>query len=111
MLPPIPKLEDYGISPVNGFLPAEPPLQLLTHSCYDKWERIIANFQSLLMTKRLRSLIDNLPIIPTAHLYREPEWRRAYSILCFMAHGYIWGGEKPAEVCLINNAADTFKLR
>ena len=42
-------------------------------------------------------MIDRLPIIPTSHLDTEPEWRRAYSILSFMAHGYIWGGEKPSE--------------
>ncbi|KAL9108537.1 MAG: hypothetical protein Q9227_006752 [Pyrenula ochraceoflavens] len=97
MLPPIPKPEDYAVSPETGFLPSEPPLQFLTHPCYDRWERVIANFQSLLLTKRIRAVIDGLPIIPTSHLYKETEWRRAYSILCFMAHGYIWGGHKPTE--------------
>jgi hypothetical protein len=56
------------------------------------------NFQSLLLSKRLRTVIDRLPIIPAVHLETEPEWRRAYSILAFMANGYIWGGEKPSEV-------------
>lgn len=56
------------------------------------------NFQSLLLSKRLRTVIDRLPIIPAVHLESEPEWRRAYSILTFFANGYIWGGEKPSEV-------------
>lgn len=97
MLPPLPKLEDYNISPINGFLPTETPLQRLPNTVYDKWERIIENFQSLLLSKRLRTVVDRLPIVPATHLYTEPEWRRAYSVLIFLAHGYIWGGEKPAE--------------
>ena len=97
MLPPVPDPLDYDISPDNGFLPGEVPLQHLPHPAYDKWERIINNFQSLLLSKRLRSVIDTLPVLPTSHLDTEPEWRRAYVLLVFMAHGYIWGGEKPAE--------------
>lgn len=97
MLAPIPRLEDYSVSPDLGFLPDELPLKYLPHPAYDRWERIINNFQSLLLSKRLRIVIDNLPIIPAVHLYTEAEWRRAYSILTFMAHGYIWGGEKPSE--------------
>jgi indoleamine 2,3-dioxygenase len=98
MLAPIPRLEEYGLSPKTGFLPSELPLQRLPHPAYDKWERIINNFQSLLLSKRLRIIIDRLPVLPTSHLETEPEWRRAYSMLAFMAHGYIWGGEKPAEI-------------
>lgn len=102
MLPPIPNPEDYRISLLTGFLPEERPLQCLPHPVYDRWERIINNFQSLLLSKRLRLIIDRLPIIPAVHLETEGEWQRAYSILTFMAHGYIWGGEKPAEVRLID---------
>jgi indoleamine 2,3-dioxygenase len=98
MLAPIPRLEDYGLSPTTGFLPIDLPLQRLPHPAYDKWERIINNFQSLLLSKRLRIVIDRLPVLPTSHLETEPEWRRAYSMLAFMAHGYIWGGDKPSEI-------------
>jgi indoleamine 2,3-dioxygenase len=58
------------------------------------------NFQSLLLSKRLRAVIDSLPILPAVHLETESEWRRAYTVLIFMAHGYIWGGDKPSEVSL-----------
>ena len=98
MLPPVPHPEDYGVSPETGFLPPELPLQCLPHPVYDRWERIINNFQSLLLSKKLRPVIDKLPIIPPVHLHSEAEWRRAYSVLTFLAHGYIWGGEEPAEV-------------
>jgi indoleamine 2,3-dioxygenase len=98
MLPPIPRPEDYGVSPETGFLPSELPLQCLPHPVYDRWERIVNNFQSLILSKRLRTIIDRLPIIPAVHLETEAEWRRAYVVLAFMTHGYIWGGENPAEV-------------
>ena len=98
MLQQITNIADYGVSLETGFLPAELPLQRLPHPAYDKWERIMSNFQSLLLSKRIRGVVDTLPVMPTAHLDTEPEWRRAYSILAFIAHGYIWGGEKPAEV-------------
>ncbi|EXJ57854.1 indoleamine 2,3-dioxygenase [Cladophialophora psammophila CBS 110553] len=97
MIPPIPRIEDYGISPERGFLPSELPLHCLPHPVYDRWERIINNFQSLLLSKRLRAVINKLPVIPAVHLETEAEWRRAYTVLAFLAHGYIWGGDKPAE--------------
>jgi indoleamine 2,3-dioxygenase len=98
MLPPIPNLADYGISPDYGFLPAELPLERLPDPYYNKWEAIVANLQGLILSKRLRGVIERLPVLSTAGLEHDSEWRRAYSLLCFMAHGYIWGGDSPAEV-------------
>lgn len=97
MLPPVPRPEDYQVSPITGFLPSELPLLCLADPVYEKWERIVVNLQSLILSKRLRTIIDKLPIIPATHLYTENEWRRAYTVLIFLAHGYIWGGEKAAE--------------
>jgi indoleamine 2,3-dioxygenase len=98
MLPPVPILGDYGISPEYGFLPAELPLSRLPDPYYNKWEAIVANLQGLILSKRLRGVIERLPVLSTAGLEHDSEWRRAYSILCFMAHGYIWGGDSPSEV-------------
>ncbi|PMD66168.1 indoleamine 2,3-dioxygenase alpha type [Hyaloscypha bicolor E] len=97
MLPPVPVLSDYGISPEYGFLPAELPLERLPDPYYNKWEAIVANLQGLVLSKRLRGVIERLPILSTAGLEHDSEWRRAYSLLCFMAHGYIWAGDIPSE--------------
>ena len=102
MLPPIPRLEDYGISPERGFMPVDLPLQCLSHPVYDRWERIMNNFQSLLLSKRLRPVIDKLPVLPAVHLETEAEWRRAYTVLTCLTHGYIWGGDKPSEVWFLH---------
>ena len=101
MIPPIPTLQDYGISPSHGFLPMELPLDVLPDPYYGRWEAIASNLQALILSKRLRGVIDRLPILSTVHLQHPAEWRRAYSILSFMTHAYIWGGDRPEEVGLI----------
>jgi len=97
MLPPIPVLADYGISPTHGFLPEVLPLTRLPDPYYNKWEAIAANLQALILSKRLRGVIDRLPVLSTIGLEHDAEWRRAYSLLTFMAHGYIWGGDSPSD--------------
>ncbi|OJJ44356.1 hypothetical protein ASPZODRAFT_153814 [Penicilliopsis zonata CBS 506.65] len=98
MLPPIPVLADYGISPDHGFLPSELPLVALPDPYYAKWEAIVSNLQALLLSKRIRSTVDRLPVLSTSYLYNENEWRRAYVVLTFILHGYVWGGDRPEEV-------------
>jgi len=97
MLPPVPALSDYGISPTHGFLPEVLPLTRLPDPYYNKWEAITANLQALILSKRLRGVVDRLPVLSTIGLEHDAEWRRAYSLLSFMAHGYIWGGDSPSD--------------
>ncbi|CAI7583646.1 unnamed protein product [Penicillium manginii] len=91
-------LEDFAISPDHGFLPGGLPLQQLPSSYYAPWENLAVRLPTLIQTGEIRSLVDNLPILTTEWLQTEPEWRRAYSILGFLTHAYIWGGEKPQDI-------------
>lgn len=100
MLPQLPRLSDYDVSPRNGFLPDEIPLEILADAYYQPWETVVRNFQSLILAKRLRRIVDALPVLDTDLLLTEAEWRRAYSILGFIAHGYVWGGDRPTDVCI-----------
>ncbi|KAK0310689.1 hypothetical protein LTR01_003844 [Friedmanniomyces endolithicus] len=93
----IPRLEDYDVSPTNGFLSDEPPLEFLSDPYYEPWEHIIANLQGLILTKRLHEVIDKLPILSTSRLHTAPQWRRAYSALAFLTHAYIWSSSPPTE--------------
>ena len=93
----IPRPEDYDVSPVNGFLSADPPLQSLSDPYYEPWEHVVKNLQGLILSKRLHEVVDKLPILSTDKLTDLAEWRRAYSVLAFIAHAYIWGGERPME--------------
>jgi indoleamine 2,3-dioxygenase len=97
MFPPIPALEDYGLSPTRGFLPDVLPLTRLPDPYYNKWEAIATNLQALILSRRLRGVVDRLPILSTIGLEHDSEWRRAYSLLAFIAHGYIWGGDSPSD--------------
>ncbi|KMU75828.1 indoleamine 2,3-dioxygenase family protein [Coccidioides immitis RMSCC 3703] len=96
MLPPVPKLSDYGIDPEYGFLPSEPPLARLS-DYYSPWEHVIENLQSLVLSGRLWDTVRRMPTLSTDHLHTPPEWRRAYVVLVFMLHAYIWSGDKPQE--------------
>ena len=97
MLPDVPVLGDYGISPTTGFLPEVLPLARLPDPYYHKWESIVSELQALILSRRIRSVADRLPVLSTIGLGHDAEWRRAYSLLCFMAHAYIWGDDSPAE--------------
>lgn len=98
MIPSIPRLEDYDVSELNGFLPSELPLEVLPDSYYRPWENIMRNFQPLILTKRLRGMVDELPVLSTDLLRTDAEWRRAYMILAFISHAYIWGGDRPLNI-------------
>lgn len=98
MLPPIPRLEDYSISRRNGFLPDQKPLRRLPDLYYEPWEDVIDNLQPLILTKRIRAAVDALPLLSISRLQTEAQLQRAYSILGFLSHSYIWGGDRPAHV-------------
>lgn len=98
MLPPVPNPSEFGITPDYGFLSPELPLEILPDTYYAKWENIIGNLHPLILSKRLQSAVDHLPILSVAHLQTDAEWRRAYVILVFILHGYVWGGNSPTEV-------------
>lgn len=91
-------LDDYSVSSVDGFLSTGLPLQKLPHDYYAPWEKLAPYLPELIRTGQIRGLIDALPVLTTEWLQTEPEWRRAYSILGFFTHAYVWGGEKPKDV-------------
>jgi indoleamine 2,3-dioxygenase len=94
---PIPKLEDYGVDPDHGFLPSEPPTARLADEYYSPWESLVDDLQELITTKDIRTRVNALPILSTSKLTVEPDWRRAYCLLAFLAHGYIWSEEPAAH--------------
>ncbi|MCJ1318137.1 hypothetical protein MMC15_003464 [Xylographa vitiligo] len=97
MIPAIPSLDDYEISPEYGFLPSELPLEILPDPYYNRWEAVVANLQAFILSKRLREVVNRLPILSTSRLHTPAEWRRAYMLMAFMTNGYIWGGDRPEE--------------
>lgn len=85
----VPSLEDYGISPITGFLPEDQP-QVLLPEVYAPWLFIAGNLSTLIKTNQLRAKVDSMPVIDAGKLHSVAEQRRAYSILAFLAHAYVW---------------------
>lgn len=91
-------VDKYAISLETGFLPNPLPLQKLAEPYYAPWEDLASTLAATIQAGTLRQTIDDLPVLSTKRLKGEAEWRRAYVILAFLMHAYIWGGEKPREV-------------
>ncbi|KAI9649757.1 hypothetical protein NHQ30_002338 [Ciborinia camelliae] len=89
-------LSEFGISTNNGFLPDFNPLPRL--DSYSEWEDLVDEMPNLLKGGSFRQHADALPILDTSNLQVEDEWRRAYHLLSFMTHSYIWGGKRPSEI-------------
>ena len=99
MIPSIPKLEDYGLSANHGFLPEHPPLARLENPYYAPWETLLEKLGPLIETRKVREWVNALPVLTPGRLVSEAEQKRAYMMLGFMAHAYIWGGIDACEVC------------
>ncbi|QUC16914.1 uncharacterized protein UV8b_01155 [Ustilaginoidea virens] len=82
----------------NAFLPATSPPRSLSDPYYQPWELIAQHLPALVDGNRIRESVRQLAVLSTYRLQSEAEWRRAYVILAFMAHAYIWGGEEPEQV-------------
>ena len=93
---PLPQLKDYDVSPKTGFLPETLPVARLP-AYYDIWENTVNVLPALLLTKRIRSVIDKFECLDLSHLQSEEQYRRAYSVLGFLAHAYIWGVDTPTN--------------
>lgn len=91
-------LDEYAVSSSHGFLPTDLPVSRLPHAYYEPWEKLADDLPELIGQKKIQGLIDSLPVLTTTWLQTEPEWRRAYSILGFLTHAYVWGGEQPKDV-------------
>ena len=93
-------LGDFDVSRY-GFLPVTNPPRL-SNSYYSKWEDTVACLPFLLKKKAFRDAVNDMPVLSTSELLSLAEWQRAYLLLSFITHGYIWGGETPSEVSTLN---------
>ncbi|KAK3334175.1 Indoleamine 2,3-dioxygenase [Cercophora scortea] len=93
----LPRLSAFGVTS-NGFLPEEAPIDRLQSPNYEPWETLIRHLPESLQEGTLRAKVNSLPTLSASHLTTEPEWRRAYLILCMLTHAYIWGGDTPCEI-------------
>lgn len=93
----VPRMEDYDVFPNSGFLPSKYPLVRLPQLYYQPWEDLTNTLPSLILTRRIRKLVDDMPVLSTEFLTSKEEYRRAYQALGFLAHAYIWGTNQPTN--------------
>lgn len=82
----------------SGFLPQQIPLRELSDPRYSPWESLALKLPSILKTGRIADAVMKCPVISTQELTTVEEARRAYVILTYVSHAYIWGSKYPAEV-------------
>ncbi|KAF8947842.1 hypothetical protein BGZ47_007651 [Haplosporangium gracile] len=87
----VPVLEDYDISPITGFVPHDQPLPRLPQAYFQPWEETMDQLNHLIDSRQLRSKVDQWPVLDVTQLTTFRERQRAYVILSFVAHSYIWG--------------------
>ncbi|KAL4941828.1 hypothetical protein BDV06DRAFT_222738 [Aspergillus oleicola] len=98
LLSPDFSLDEYEVSPRNGFLPDAPPLQCLPDPYYAPWEAVAQDLTARIRNGTIREAVNKLPVLSPSNLKTTPEWRRAYVVLSYLTHAYVWGGETPKDV-------------
>jgi len=88
-------LSNYRVNLVTGFLPEQDPLTSLP-PYFEPWERVAKHLSALLMTGKLRTTLDNLPILDMQRLEDEPQIHRAMLLLTVFGNAYVWGESNPA---------------
>jgi len=82
-------LDKYNISASRGFLPLTDPIASLPSS-FQAWEVVAAYLPDLIRSKTVREEVERLPAFPTDDLSSEAEWWRAFCLLTFVSHSYVW---------------------
>lgn len=91
-------LEKYGISPDNGFLSTHPPLQSFSDPYYAPWDQIATNLHQLIQSEKLEQAVHDLQPLDPHHLDTDVNLQRAYTVLAFLIHGFVWSSSPPRVV-------------
>ncbi|WPK25031.1 hypothetical protein PUMCH_002330 [Australozyma saopauloensis] len=87
----------FDVDPQTGFLPAQYPITRIADEYYQPWERLVENLPAVLLTKKIRTYVDKLPVLSTDRLGSKENFRRAYQVLGYLAHAYVWGTDQPVS--------------
>lgn len=82
-------LNKYKISTKRGFLPSIDPVLSLP-KVFGPWEEFAARLPEVINGKCVRQEVALLPDFPVSELGREEEWWRAFCLLAFVSHSYVW---------------------
>ena len=83
------------LSSERGFLPPCDPLTKL-NTYFGLWEEMAKELPKLLVSDRLRTVFDQMPVLDVDRL-DHAECERAMLLLSFLGHGYVWCDSPPAD--------------
>lgn len=89
-------LEEFGVSAELGFLSSTPPK--FSDSYYSPWDTLIENLAIRISSGSIDQDVKRLPCLATKNLTAVNEWRRAYVVLAFLVHGYVWQADPPRRL-------------
>lgn len=84
-----PDIADHDVSPISGFLPPQPPLTRLSEY-YTAWDDLAERLAESIASKSIRIEVDALPVLSASKLTTKPQLHRAFVVLGFLVHAYIW---------------------
>lgn len=89
-------LSNYRVNLVTGFLPEKDPLTSLP-PYFAPWEQVAKHLSALLMVGKLRTALEQLPILDIQRLEDERQIHRAMLLLTILGNAYVWGESIPAQ--------------
>ncbi len=102
-------LNDYDIHPIQGFLPAEDPLQQLPIA-FSSWDEISKQIPSLLIAGKTRTIVKQMEQLKIAGLQHKSELWRAFLVLSVIANAYIMGEGEQAKILPANIAVPLWEV-
>ena len=92
------ELNDFCISSKTGFLPPQ-PVKALQGDYFSEWEKLVQGLRLLIRDKCVKRAVEDLPEVEFSDrtLSTEEEWQRAYVILSFIAHSFIFETRNASE--------------
>ena len=89
-------LQEFDVDLERGFLPPVDPVGALP-SHFLAWEQAANDLPKLLATGRIRTILNELPLLDSSALRNRDERERAMLLLSYLGHAYVWGEAEPAD--------------
>ncbi|XP_028415868.1 indoleamine 2,3-dioxygenase 2-like [Dendronephthya gigantea] len=92
--------KQYRVSYTRGFIPDEDPMLEFTNPYFSPWDEIFKNITHLIQCKKLREVVENMPLLDHTRLISHQERARASLVLSALGNGYVWqnGEHNPVKV-------------
>ena len=94
-LPSLPNPLTYGISAKHGFLSPYAPRPAFTNTYFKPWDDINKDLAILIKSNQIQHAVKQLPLLDISSLDGDLDYRRAYVVLGFITHAYIWSTQPP----------------